>query len=180
VGAPTRLQRSELVRVARAGVQFLRDHAINKATGHVYFSLARDGTPASAQRKPFSAMFLIMALNEVSKATGEAALRSEALDLMDRVLEWVRTPGALGREPLPGAPALEAMNVPMMVLSVVGELTSDLPKEQADALFFAERRWAVSEIKKHFIQDRKIVRATMWLYFVFSPRAPPMVASILT
>lgn len=158
-GTPTPLKRSELIRVARAGVQFLRDHAVNKANGHVYFSLARDGAPASAQRKPFSAMFMIMALNEVSKATGEKELRAEALDLMDRVLEWVRTPGALGREPLPGAPALEPMSVPMMVLNVVGELTSGLPKEQADALFFAERRWAVENIKKHFVKDRKIVRS---------------------
>jgi hypothetical protein len=118
---PVALTRQNLIDAARKGVQFLRDHAV-KPDGQVYFALTREGKPFAVQRKPFAATFMIIALNEVAKATGEDVLRKEAIELLDRVLVWIRTPGALGRESVSGAPAFCPMNVPMILLNVIGEL----------------------------------------------------------
>lgn len=94
--------RTALVAVSKLGVDFLRKNAIHRENGHVYFALTRDGTPALIQRKPFSATFMIMAVAEFARAARDDALREEALRLVDLVLEWVRTPGALGRPVLEG------------------------------------------------------------------------------
>lgn len=75
---PLQLTRANLISAARAGVQFLRDHAVNKADGTIYFALDRDGKPALMQRKIFSATFMIMALGEVGKATGESLSSCDA------------------------------------------------------------------------------------------------------
>jgi N-acylglucosamine 2-epimerase len=113
--APVPLTRAGLIGAARAGVQFLRDHAVRASDGHVYFCLAADGRPVAEQRKPFAATFLIMALNEVGRATGEPALQAEARELTERVLGWLATPGSLRPERLEGAPELLPLNVPMIV-----------------------------------------------------------------
>ena len=117
---PMALTRDGLMEAARGGVEFLRKHAI-RGDGQVYFSLARDGTPAVLQRKIFSATFLIMALNEFGRASGNAAMRAEAITLLERVLLWIREPELL-RESFPGAPALTPLNVSMILLNVINEL----------------------------------------------------------
>jgi N-acylglucosamine 2-epimerase len=157
---PIPLTRASLVAAARRGVQFLRDHAVRKEDGHVLFCLDREGRPALHQRKPFSATFLIMALAEVGRATGEQALLDEAKALLDRVLVWIRTPGSLGKEGLPGAPQLEPLNVPMIILNVVTELMrcffpgdasapGGLACDEAKAFYREEREWCAREILKH-------------------------------
>ncbi len=67
---------------------------------------------------------MIMALNEVARLTGGAEFRREAIALLDRTLGWIRTPGSLGKEELPGAPALAPLNVPMIILNVISELAA--------------------------------------------------------
>jgi N-acylglucosamine 2-epimerase len=99
---PVPMTRDGMVGAARRGVQFLRDFAVRRTDGQVYFSLSRDGGALAMQRKPFAATFLIMALTEVGAATGEAELQGEARALLEEVLRWVNTPGAL-REVMPGA-----------------------------------------------------------------------------
>lgn len=156
--APVPFTRASLVAAARAGVQFLRDHAVRKEDGKVYFCLSREGKPVMLQRKPFAATFLIMALNEVGKATGEPALQAEARALTDTVLGWVSTLGSL-REPMEGAPSYSPLNVPMIMLSVIGELEgSALPSPAPPHRDYArDKAWCVSEIVKHIHPEKRIV-----------------------
>jgi N-acylglucosamine 2-epimerase len=122
------LTRPSLIACARAGVDFLRAHAVDASDGSVYFALTREGAPALAQRKPFSAFFLVMALAEVARATGDGAYRAEAEALLDRVERWDAAPGgcgaALGKPGLPGAAALAPLNMPMIFLNVRAELVA--------------------------------------------------------
>lgn len=141
-------------------MDFLLKHAVDAATGHVYFALARDGTPALAQRKPFSASFLVMACGEVARATGEAAYRQRALQLLDAYIAWDKAPGgagaALGKPGLPGGPPLaSALNVPMILLNMICELSEGLPPEEAAAFYAAERAAAVTRMLAHVDVPRR-------------------------
>lgn len=150
------LTRVALIEAARRGVDFLRAHAVDTATGHVWFALRRDGAPAAAQRKPFGATFMILALNEVAVATGDATLRAEALALLDRVLVWVRTPGALGRPILAGAADLSPLNVPMILLNVISELRPRagmaVTASEGHGFYDETVSWCVAEIQRHIVR----------------------------
>ncbi|EPQ07539.1 N-acylglucosamine 2-epimerase [Myotis brandtii] len=64
-----------------------------------------------------------MAMDELWRVTGEARYQSEAVEMMDQIVHWVRKdPSGLGRPWLPGAPASESMAVPMMLLNLVEQL----------------------------------------------------------
>jgi len=157
---PLPLTRSNLIKTARAGVQFLRDHAVRKADGHIYFCLDRTGQPALLQRKPFSATFMIIALAEVGAATGEQILSDEAVDLLNRVLGWIKTPGSLGKEGLPGNPPLDPLNVPMIILNIISELSRTIPMKsdtERNNFYKDERIWCSKEILKHVHADKKVI-----------------------
>jgi N-acylglucosamine 2-epimerase len=145
------LTRAALISAAAAGAAFLEENAF-APDGQVYFSLSRDGKPAALQRKPFAAYFLVMALNEVARATGDDAMRERALGLFERVLGWIRTPGSLGRPVLDGSPALDQLNVPMITLNVIMEL-AEFGDTDLSTFYPREQAWAVAEILKHVIRD---------------------------
>lgn len=75
--------------VAEAGMSFLDRHAVRE-DGQVWFSLTREGMGAYCQRKPYSAVFLALALQ--ASGRGEEARR-----WFGRVRHWIRHPEELGR-----------------------------------------------------------------------------------
>src|SRR5258708_11873643 len=114
-------QRREWIDAARLILDFLRKHA-RDAEGRYYFSLSRDGRPSFFQRKPYSAVFAMLGMLEFSKATGDAAMKQEALDLFWRIRSWIDDPGLLGRPTLAGAPKLRALADVMIVASMACEI----------------------------------------------------------
>lgn len=157
---PALRTRAGMIAAARAGVEFLLKHAIAE-DGSVYFALTREGVPLLAQRKPFSATFLIMALSEVSKAAGVPEFRLEADKLFDRVLAWAASPGgsgaALGKPGLPGAPNLAPLNEPMIFLNVSTELAAAGPAADARTYRAPLRARCVEQILSHVDVPRRAV-----------------------
>jgi len=101
--------REEWLAVAQAGADFLR-RSVYDAEGRCYFSLQADGSPASYQRKPYGAAFVMLGLLELSKATNDQALRDEAVDLFAKIQRWIEQPALLGR-PQFGAPASQLADI---------------------------------------------------------------------
>ena len=58
-----------------AGAQFLLKHVKREDTGKCYLSLTREGQPLKTQRTIFSECFYLMALSELSRATGNTQYR---------------------------------------------------------------------------------------------------------
>jgi N-acylglucosamine 2-epimerase len=158
---PTPLTRAGLLNAARAGVEFLLRHAVAPGGAEVYFALRRDGTPACAQRKPFSAAFLILALSELAAATGEVRYRAAALSWLDKYLAWCAAAGgsgaALGKPGLPGAPPLAPLNEPMITLNLIMELARPLPRGEAIAFYAGARDAAVAAVLSHADPARRAV-----------------------
>ena len=159
---PTPLTRAGLLAAAERGAAFLLAHAVAPGGEAVYFALARDGAPAAEQRKPFSAAFLALALGELGHATGKAAYTEQALHWLRAYLRWCGAPGgagaALGKAPLPGAPALAPLNEPMITLNLISELGRRLPTARERAAFFApEREAAVAAVLAHASSEHRAV-----------------------
>lgn len=114
-------RRQEWLDAAAQGVEFVRRHAFD-AKGRCYFSLMQDGTPASFQRKPYGAVFIVAGLLEYSKATGDAALRQEAIDLFWRIKSWIDNPLLLDRPALAGLPATSNLAEVMVMIMLLLEL----------------------------------------------------------
>ncbi|XP_073655075.1 N-acylglucosamine 2-epimerase isoform X3 [Tursiops truncatus] len=140
-----RFRRPELLNAAKAGGEFLLRYArVAPPAKKCAFVLTRDGRPVKVQRTIFSECFYTMAMNELWRVTGDAQYQSEAVEMMDQIVHWVREdPSGLGRPQLPGAPAAESMAVPMMLLSLVeqlGEADDELAGSYAELGDWCARR----------------------------------------
>lgn len=115
-------RRQEWLDAAAQGVNFLRQHAFD-AKGRCYFSLMQDGRPASFQRKPYGAVFIVAGFIEYSKAVGDAELRRAVINLFWKIKRWIEDPGLLDRPAFVGQPATsnlaEIMVMIMMLLDLM-------------------------------------------------------------
>jgi len=146
--------RQGLKDAARRGLDFLLAHAEDPATGHVWFALTADGRASAAQRKPFSAAFLALAISEVARAEESDELFALAKSWYDRYGVWAADPSLL-RGPAPaGAKPLEPMNLPMIALNLVSELgryfKTDAEREAFEAPMAELRAAAVRDVMKHW------------------------------
>ncbi|XP_058514354.1 N-acylglucosamine 2-epimerase isoform X2 [Ochotona princeps] len=152
-----RFRCSSLLDSAKAGGEFLLHYArVAPPAKKCAFVLTRDGRPVKVQRTIFSECFYTMAMNELWRVTGEARYQSEAVQMMDQIVRWVREdPSGLGRPQLPGTPAAESMAVPMMVLSLVEQL-GEADEEMAGK--YAELGdWCAHRILQHVQRDGQAV-----------------------
>ncbi|KAB0388942.1 hypothetical protein E2I00_001944, partial [Balaenoptera physalus] len=118
-----RFRRPELLNAAKAGGEFLLRYArVAPPAKKCAFVLTRDGRPVKVQRTIFSECFYTMAMNELWRVTGDAQYQSEAVEMMDQIVHWVREdPSGLGRPQLPGAPASEGGQAVLENVSEDGE-----------------------------------------------------------
>jgi N-acylglucosamine 2-epimerase len=114
--------RPEYLDAARLILDFLRKHA-RDPEGRYYFSLTREGRPSFYQRKPYAAVFAMLGMLEFSKATGDAKLREEAIELFWRIREWIKDPTLLGRPS--GLPALADVMVTASMASEIARVDPD-------------------------------------------------------
>lgn len=133
------LERFRLDRIYQAAVrggQFLMDFVKNPDTGKCYFSVTREGKPVKIQRTIFTEVslitqvvvsssccvevFYVMAMCGLHSLTGEAVYRTEAVEMMERILNWTGAGAAeLGRPQLSGDAGGSSLAVPMCLLSLL-------------------------------------------------------------
>lgn len=143
--------RAGLLAAAKRGLAFLRKHAIDAATGHVWFALSETGEAVAAQRKPFSAAFMSMAMAEVARADRDKELFAEACKWLDTFCRWSADPSLLRGPAPPGAPALSPLNVPMIELNLISELSRFFESApERDAWRSEQRAAAVAAILTHW------------------------------
>lgn len=116
-------QRQEWLDVATTGVDFLTRYA-SDPQGRYYFRLSREGEPSFFQRKPYAAVFAVMALAEFSKTGAGSQYRSAAIDLFWRVIDWIGNPALLGRAPMPGQPPFQSLADSIVIAKMALELAA--------------------------------------------------------
>ena len=108
---------------AKLGIDYLLKHARDDQ-GRYYFSLTREGEPWFYQRKPYGAVFAMMAYLEYFKSTGETPFKDAAVELFWKIEKWIQDPEILGRPVMKGVPAMSNLADVMVMASMAVELTA--------------------------------------------------------
>jgi N-acylglucosamine 2-epimerase len=116
-------RRQEWLDIATIGMEFLLRHGTDGA-GRYFFRLARDGRPSFFQRKPYAAVFAMLAMLEYSKTGAGDCHRKEAIRLFWRIRDWIREPALLDRPPLAGQSPVRQLADSMVIASLALELSS--------------------------------------------------------
>ncbi|CAL8346551.1 unnamed protein product [Merluccius merluccius] len=149
-----RFHKPEILQAAKAGGEFLRRFArVPSDSWKCAFCLTKDGKAVKIQRTIFSECFYIMAMDELSRVTGDKDMQAEAEKMMDHIIHWVRVdPSELGRTQLPGEEPVNSMAVPMMLLCLVQQLTEERDHDLVEK-YRETGNWCVKQILQHIQRD---------------------------
>lgn len=145
-------KKQEYLDLAKLGVDFIRKYGKDEK-GRIYFSLTRDGKPFFYQRKPYGAVFFVLALIEYSKATGQRRYFEEASELFWKTVKWIDDPALLGRPVLSGSVAMSNLANIMVLASMAIELAL-VDKQQA---YIDIMKRAIDGIKLHYRKEDNIL-----------------------
>jgi N-acylglucosamine 2-epimerase len=134
------------------GLEFLRAHG-RDPQGRPYFSLTRQGEPFFFQRKPYAAVFYLLALVEFHRMTGDEECLSEARELFWRIVQWINDPALLDRPSLSGQPAMSSLANVMVLASMAIELIQVDP----DQRYLQVMVDAVAGARRHFEPQHRIL-----------------------
>ncbi|XP_041037407.1 N-acylglucosamine 2-epimerase [Carcharodon carcharias] len=156
-----RFHRQELLDAAVAGAEFLIRHAaVSEESRKQAFVVTQDGRPVKVQRTIYSECFYTMAMNEIWRVTGVTRYQTEAVEMMEQIVRWVREdPASLGRPALSGAEKTNSMAIPMMLLCLVDQLEEDDP--EMCQKYQELGTWSVQQILQHLQREDSVVLETV-------------------
>ena len=87
-------QNPEWLAASKSCIDFIEEHCFD-TDGHMFFEVMEDGTPLRKRRYVFSEGFAAIAMSEYSIASGDKTYAQNALDLFNRIMYMLNTPGFL-------------------------------------------------------------------------------------
>ena len=142
----------EYLKIAKLGIDFLEKHAVDEK-GRYYFSLSREGEPWFYQRKPYAAVFAMMAYLEYYKSTGENSYKDSAIELFWNIQHWIQEPEILGRPAMKGVPAMSNLADVMVMAGMAVELVAVDKDPRYKEIMVA----AMNQCKLHFDPELNIL-----------------------
>jgi len=142
----------DYLKMAELGIDYLWKYARDDQ-GRYYFSLTRKGEPWFFQRKPYGAVFAMMAYLEYFKASGKAEYKKEAIDLFRKIHQWIQDPARLGRPSMQGVPAMSNLADVMVLASMALELAAVENDPQYQEIMVS----ALKQCRRHFNPELKIL-----------------------
>jgi N-acylglucosamine 2-epimerase len=107
--------RPEWLAWSRHGIDFLRRHGFD-SDGRMFFLVDREGRPLRKRRYIFSETFTIIALAAYGRAAGDPVAVQEAVELFERVLSHLNTPGVLPPKWDANTRPMRGLAVPMIMI----------------------------------------------------------------
>jgi len=135
----------DYLKIANLGINFLENNSKDQY-GRYYFSLTQEGKPWFYQRKPYGAVFAMLAYLEYFKATGNEYYKEEAIRLFWKIEEWIQDPTKLDRPKMKGQPAMSNLANVMVLASMAIELAS----VEKNAAYTKIMENALNECKNHY------------------------------
>ncbi len=122
--------RQEWLDIARNGVTFLREHAMD-AQGDFHFSLDQSGSPLIQPYNIFSDCFAALAFYQYSLASGESAYEDLARQTFQRILARQGNPKGVYEKSTGNRP-LKGFALPMIIANLLLEMEGMLPPEEVE------------------------------------------------
>ncbi|MGB5050298.1 MAG: AGE family epimerase/isomerase, partial [Caldilineaceae bacterium] len=140
--------RPEWLGHARHGIDFLRAHGFDD-DGRMFFHLTREGAPVRKRRYIFSETFMVAALAAYGKAADDSQAVQEAVDLFQRTMGYLTTPGVLPPKVNPAVRPGKGLAIPMITI-----VTAQILREAvADPAPYTEKiDQCIAEIERDFMK----------------------------
>lgn len=135
----------EWLAAAKSTIDFIEKHCFDEQ-GHMYFSVAADGTPLRKRRYVFSETFASIAMSEYALATGDQHWAKRALQIFEDTQRFLATPGFLPAKFEPGV-QLQSHSIIMILINV----GSCIRKVIDDPKLTAQIDASIAKLKKYFI-----------------------------
>ncbi len=151
-------RKQEYLDIAKSGLEFIRQFGKDEK-GRIYFCLTREGKPYFYQRKPYAAVFYMLALLEYYKASGDKSCLDESVEMFWKIVEWIDNPSLMDRPVLPGQPAMSNLANVMVLASMALELINVVD----DVRYRRVIEQAASGVLKHYDSQRGILMENVLL-----------------
>lgn len=130
---------------SKSCIDFIEAHCFD-SDGHMYFEVAADGTPLRKRRYVFSECFAAIAMSEYSLASGDRSYASKALELFNRTLRFLSTPGFLEPKYLPTVQS-QGHSITMILINTASRIRATIAVPELDARI----EKSLTSIEKYFL-----------------------------
>ena len=138
-------QNPEWLAASKSCVDFIEKYCFD-SDGRMYFEVTAEGTPLRKRRYLFSECFAAIAMSEYSIASGDKTYASKALDLFERILYYLETPGVLEPKYLDTLKA-RGHSITMILINTASRIRAAISSEILDKRI----EESISDLKNFFI-----------------------------
>jgi len=138
-------QNKEWLEASKSCIDFIEKNCFD-SDGRMYFEVTAEGTPLRKRRYLFSECFAAIAMSEYSIASGDKSYAVKALDLFERILYYLETPGVLEPKYLPTLKA-RGHSITMILINTASRIRAAISSEKLDKRI----EESISDLKKYFI-----------------------------
>ncbi len=136
---------AEWLAASKSCIDFIEANCFD-SDGRMYFEVMADGTPLRKRRYLFSECFAAIAMSEYSIASGDKTYAAKALDLFDRVIYYVETPGALEPKYLDTLKA-RGHSITMILINTASRIRAAIASPTLDK----QIEKSISDLKSYFM-----------------------------
>lgn len=138
-------QNKEWLEASKSCIDFIEKNCFD-SDGRMYFEVTAEGTPLRKRRYLFSECFAAIAMSEYSIASGDKSYAVKALDLFERILYYLETPGVLEPKYLSTLKA-RGHSITMILINTASRIRAAISSEKLDKRI----EESISDLKKYFI-----------------------------
>jgi N-acylglucosamine 2-epimerase len=135
----------EWLAASKSCIDFIEKYCFD-SDGRMYFEVMADGTPLRKRRYLFSECFAAIAMSEYSIASGDKTYATKALDLFERIIYFLETPGALEPKYLDTLKA-RGHSITMILINTASRIRAAVSATLLDKRI----EESISDLKKYFI-----------------------------
>ena len=135
----------EWLAASKSCIDFIEKYCFD-SDGRMYFEVMADGTPLRKRRYLFSECFAAIAMSEYSIASGDKTYATKALDLFERIIYFLETPGVLEPKYLDTLKA-RGHSITMILINTASRIRAAVSAASLDKRI----EESISDLKKYFI-----------------------------
>lgn len=138
-------QNPEWLAASKSCIDFIEAHC-SDADGHLFFEVTEDGMPLRKRRYVFSECFAAIAMSEYAIASGDKSYATKALDMFNRILRFLSTPGFLEPKYLPTQQS-QGHSITMILINTAARIRESIQ----DTVLDRQIDESLASIRRYFI-----------------------------
>ena len=138
-------QNPEWLAASKSCIDFIEAHC-SDTDGHLFFEVTKEGIPLRKRRYVFSECFAAIAMSEYSIASGDKNYAIKSLEMFNRILRFLSTPGFLEPKYLP-AQQSRGHSITMILINTASRIREAIQ----DPILNLQIDESLFSIRQHFM-----------------------------